>query len=288
MASRATVTQTSRATTLPHLCKAYPHLYPVGGLPLDVGFHNTAREHIALFLKDHLKAIGHPRAIVVADALFHIKQLRGHAGNLEYTRPSVMAYKNPIEDLDPAGAFHVDDDGPPDVVIEILSQCTGTKDIGVGGRIADKMRHYQRVGVREYWIYDPERLRPLKGMRLFQGFSLQGVRPNEIPPQGRYWPSTTLGTRWVVGATQRTSKKKTFTLMRLCRPQSEEWYPTTDEKDKQFREKEVLIRLAEENQRLRDWMEARGIDPDAILHPAQASHECNARETIPPVVRRPS
>jgi Uma2 family endonuclease len=41
--------------------------------------------------------------------------------------------------------------GPPDLVVEILSPGTKRRDLGI------KRDLYQRVGVREYWIVDPDR-----------------------------------------------------------------------------------------------------------------------------------
>ena len=41
--------------------------------------------------------------------------------------------------------------GPPDLVLEILSPSTRRKDLGV------KLERYEQLGVLEYWILDPDR-----------------------------------------------------------------------------------------------------------------------------------
>jgi Uma2 family endonuclease len=41
-------------------------------------------------------------------------------------------------------------DGPPDIVVEILSPGSARRDLGL------KRTEYETAGVREYWIVDPE------------------------------------------------------------------------------------------------------------------------------------
>ena len=79
----------------------------------------------------------------------------------------------------------------------------------MGGQVADKREHYRRIGVREYWVYNPERLESDQGLALFQGFRLQGATYASIKVQAEQgWPSVVLGTRWVLGDEQRTSKNE--------------------------------------------------------------------------------
>ena len=256
-----------------HLCNVYPAWYPVEGPPLGAGLiHDAAAAHLALFLRDHLAAIDCPRAIVAVDALFHTKPPQNHDETLEYTRPDILAYRRAAH-LEPAGAFHLANDGPPDLVMEILSRSTWTKDVGIGGTAAGKMHHYRRIGVREYWVYNPERLYPNLGLGLFRGFRLQGARYEDVQPRDGYWPSAVLGTRWTVGDTQRTVKNVPYRLLRLCRPGSADWYPTVEEKDAASARKDGVIEEQAATigaqdaalQALRDWLEARAIDPEAIL-----------------------
>ena len=82
-----------------------------------------------------------------------------------------------------------------------------------------------------------------------------------------------LGTRWTVGDTQRTVRNVLYRLLRLCRPGSADWYPTAEEKDAASARKDGVIEEQDETigeqdaalQALRDWLEARDIDPEAIL-----------------------
>jgi Uma2 family endonuclease len=60
-------------------------------------------------------------------------------------------------------------EGPPDLIVEVLSPSTARHDRDA------KFKLYQRFGVREYWIADPEK-RLLDVWQLFEGrYRLQGV-----------------------------------------------------------------------------------------------------------------
>lgn len=64
--------------------------------------------------------------------------------------------------------------GPPDVVVEILSLGSARRDLGV------KRNTYERGGVAEYWIVDPES-RSIEVLALgAQGYERAGLCENEV------------------------------------------------------------------------------------------------------------
>ena len=132
-------------------------------------------------------------------------------------------------------------------MVEILSESTWKKDVGVGREIADKMRHYRSVGISEYWIYNPELLQQQQGIRFFTGYALQGNRYVPIKGRGRCWPSAVLGTMWERGARHRSNGSEPYMLMRLRKPDSTEWYPTSDERDAELEVTKAILaeRVAE-------------------------------------------
>ena len=229
-----------------HPCNARPDLYPAGGPSLGAGLiHGNAAGHLAFFLSAHLEAIGCEQPAVVQDALLHAD--RGETANpdlLLYTRPDILAYKALRAGRDPANAFHLGYDGPPDLVVEILSASTGKKDVGVGGNIADKVRHYQSVGVSEYWVYNPELLQRKQGLPFLQGYALQGDRYRPISRWGNCWPSVVLGALWECGDQHCPVAGAEYTLMRLRKPGSTEWYPTSAERDTELKATKSALKRA--------------------------------------------
>jgi Uma2 family endonuclease len=65
-------------------------------------------------------------------------------------------------------------EGPPDLVVEVLSPSTSQRDRGV------KLERYRHFGVPEYWIADPD-ARTIEILRLAEA----GGAPEVVPPSGR-------------------------------------------------------------------------------------------------------
>lgn len=60
-------------------------------------------------------------------------------------------------------------EGPPDLVVEVLSPSTAKRDKN------EKFKLYERCGVREYWILDPDRLFIEVWLLAESFFRLQGI-----------------------------------------------------------------------------------------------------------------
>jgi Uma2 family endonuclease len=67
----------------------------------------------------------------------------------DYLEPDIICLRRDHEHFRTRRAI----EGPPDLVIEILSPATARQDRGI------KRERYARFGVPEYWIVDPERRR---------------------------------------------------------------------------------------------------------------------------------
>ncbi len=73
-------------------------------------------------------------------------------------------------------------EGPPDLVVEVLSPSTARRDLGI------KMRRYARFGVREYWVVYPV-ARSIEVLVLRDGkFVSLGVYVGEMSPDSEVMP----------------------------------------------------------------------------------------------------
>ena len=156
-------------------------------------------------------------------------QRRGGGDPRKAPAPDIIVYLQ-APDLQGRQTFVLEADGPPDLVMEILSEKTWKQDVG------KKRGLYAAMGIGEYWIYDPQGHRP-RGEPRVQGFRQAGGRYAEIAPTavprawngvrdpGPLWRSEVLQTSWGLDARGE---------LRLRDPQTGDWYPTLAEHDRQF------------------------------------------------------
>ena len=149
-----------------HPSAVCPDGYPDEVPPLGAGLiHAYAGMFLHDFVRRRVAALYPERRTATA---FDVPLYRGPHN---YVAPAVYVYlRQPLERGD-AATYHVEYDGSPDLVIEIISVATWRKDIGLGRHteLKDKKDFYRQIGVAEYWIYDPEGRRGDKTC-LFEGF----------------------------------------------------------------------------------------------------------------------
>ena len=243
-----------RATEV-HPCVAYPELFPEGGPPMGAGFiHNDAACNLRDFIQLRLEARGLERFRIATDVYLYASAPHE---DMQRAAPDVFVYLEIRPDRGQTGTFHAAFDGPPDLVIEILSRSTRTKDIGVGGTLASKKRFYQRMGVPEYWVYDPERWRGAEAAML-EGFRLAEGVFVPIAPDDGLWYSAVLEAEWGIGPPLYDGVDR-YAPMRLLDPVTNEWYPLPNEQ-----------RLALDEQAVQIDEQATQIDEQAVQIDEQA------------------
>lgn len=81
-------------------------------------------------------------------------------------------------------------DGPPDLVVEILSPSSERRDRGL------KLRLYERAGVAEYWIVDPGARQVVKYVRLGRLLEQVGTFGDQVAFEGLPGVVVDLGRVW--------------------------------------------------------------------------------------------
>ena len=231
-----------------HPCVAYPAAYPEGGPPMGAGFiHNDAAWNLRNFIQLRLQARGLERFRVATDVYLYASALDEE---MQRAAPDVFVYLAIRPDRGPTGTFHAAFDGPPDLVIEILSRSTWTKDIGVGNTLATKKRFYQTIDVPEYWVYDPERLRG-EDAEILEGFRLTEDAFASIEADDGFWYSDVLEAEWGIGLPLYEGADH-YEPMRLMDPDANEWYPLPNEQRRVIDKQEAYIADLERRLGLRD------------------------------------
>ena len=192
---------------------------------MGAGFiHNDAACNLRDFIQLHLEARGLARFRIATDVYLYASAPHE---DMQRAAPDVFVYLEIRPDRGQTGTFHAAFDGPPDLVIEILSRSTRTKDIGVGGTLASKKRFYQRMGVPEYWVYDPERWRGAEAAML-EGFRLAEGVFVPIAPDDGLWYSAVLEAEWGIGPPLYDGVDR-YAPMRLMDPVTNKWHPLPNE-----------------------------------------------------------
>jgi Uma2 family endonuclease len=134
----------------------------------------------------------------------------------------------------------------PQVVFEVTSP---------GNRLADHIRKfefYQRYGVEEYYLYDPDRVR-------LEGWKREGEDLREIPEM-HGWVSPRLGVRFDMSGTE----------LQLFGPDGQRfvtYVELADQRDQALRQAEQAVQQAEQErqraERLAAQLRALGIEPPA-------------------------
>ena len=109
----------------------------------------------------------------------------------------------------------------PELVAEVLSDSTRTKDLG------DKKTRYAQLGIAEYWLFAPPEFQ-LKDLPTLQGFRLgrhgyEPIAPTATQVKGQaaaLYPSAVLDAAWGVDAQG---------LLRLFSPRANDWCPLSRE-----------------------------------------------------------
>lgn len=105
-------------------------------------------------------------------------------GSYYRTYPDVFVYRKAIDPN--RGSHTVEVDGPPVLVVEVLSETTFEVDID---QVQGKAYSYARAGIREYLAVDPTGMYLPEGIRAWR--LLEGAyRPWHAEPDGRYRSET--------------------------------------------------------------------------------------------------
>jgi len=132
--------------------------------------HQNIALRISSWILAHLER--HPVGTVLADVDVHLG-IGPNGGDLVY-RPDIVFLRG-----DPSARLPARIVGAPALVVEIVSSSSRRLDSET------KKNDYERCGVSEYWLVDPE-------VRAFTFYRLQDGRYVEVPPQDDKFASQAL------------------------------------------------------------------------------------------------
>ncbi len=245
----------------------YAHLYPTSDVPTmpEKPAHDLAGATARDSIHAHLGPQGGPLPVyrLVGDVYVYPFP-PPHPRRPERAAPDLMLILRVIdwpEDTSYLAWLY----GPPDLVLEVASQTTASRDLGV------KKDFYETAGVPEYWLCDPlgwlgPETPRMQGWHLRQG-TYHPIQSQEGQVHGKMWelyPSAVLGTVWGLDNGR----------LRLRVPGTETWYPFRDEVQAQL--EQANARAEQEAARAEQEAQARAkLEAELIALRAQLGTDPN-------------
>jgi Uma2 family endonuclease len=130
--------------------------------PAPVPYHQSVSRRMQFLLMQHIEAIGLGE---IYDAPIDV-----HLTEFDVVQPDLAVVLEGSRCV--VGEKKLE--GPPDLIVEILSPATRSRDLGA------KRRLYERVGVREYWIVDPQAKTVTQLVRDIELFAERGLERERI------------------------------------------------------------------------------------------------------------
>lgn len=189
-------------------------LYPIytPTIPESVA-HSLGMSVLRGALVGHLQALRGDDCTLLSNVLLHYRE--GHRASYA---PDFMIYLHRVPYI-PETTFRTVEYGVPDLVVEVLSLETFGEDMGV------KHRDYARIGIAEYWLYDPGQVRK-DGIRL-EGWRLAGSTQARVYEHiAPHWDASSQPPGWVYGSRvlQTVWGLDVEERMRLRDPRTGTWY----------------------------------------------------------------
>ncbi|MBD2091119.1 Uma2 family endonuclease [Microcoleus sp. FACHB-1515] len=222
------------------------------GEPLESARHRIAMN---VLIASAIAALADRPDSFVGGNMF-IYYSRNQAMNRDFRGPDFFVVLDVDGTRERQGWVTWEEDGRyPDVIVELLSPSTATVD-----RTTKKALYERVFRTADYYVFDP--FNP----STFEGWHLSNQRYHALQPntQGRLWCETLglwLGT-WT-GSVQREPPTGTCEWLRFYDAQGN--LILLPEEQERSRAEQAEIQLAQERERLREQLRAKGIDPNEVL-----------------------
>ncbi len=213
---------------------------------------NTKQFELIVLIKKNLDLLfaNDPNVFVAGDLLWY--PVEGENGNRKAPNAMVV-FGRPKGDRGSYLQWR-EDNIPPQVVFEILSPGNTFKEM------LTKYKFYDRYGVEEYYLYDPDKIE-------LSGWLRSGSELAEIP-QMAGWVSPRLGIRFELSDSEleiyRPDGEKFLTYLELAQQREQERQRAEQAENQASQERQRAEQAETELQTLRALLQARGINPEQL------------------------